>query len=383
MCSSDLLNIAYYGNLAYGVDAAARLYLGKSATELTLSEAALLAAITEAPALNQHHAPQVARERQEQALQSMLDQNLITAEAYQQAVLAELVFQPPSDPPNLAPAFVQLVLQELEEQFPLARLRRGGLQIVTTLDYELQTQAACAVEMQLRRLSGDAANENPAADGSPCLAARLLPTISTTGEKQELAAEVILLDPTAGQLLALVGESSPLPAHPPGSLLTPFIYLTAFTRGFSPASLVWDIPANIPDSFIELGNPDGQFHGPLRLRTAMANDYFVPAANLLTQLGAQNVWRIARQVGVHSLTETGELFPFAGGEATLLEISQAYGVFANQGLAVGRANPSHLPPLTVLEVRSLQGAIWFEANDLPATKAADHSPRTRSPLEGS
>ena len=131
--------------------------------------------------------------------------------------------------------------------------------------------------------------------GSPampvdCEAARLLPSLPSDLLAPEPIASAVVTDPRSGQVLAIIGESfrgqetALLAEHNAGSLLTPFVYLTGFTRGLSPASLVWDIP-----TAASIQNPDELFHGPVRLRLALANDYFAPAAQVLDQMGLENV----------------------------------------------------------------------------------------------
>ena len=125
--------------------------------------------------------------------------------------------------------------------------------------------------------------------------------------------------------LAAVGETlrgeetSNLTAHDPGSLMEPFVYLTAFTRGMSPASLVWDIP-----STSNAQNPDGQFHGPVRARIALANDYLVPAAAIADQMGSDAIQRTESSFGLD-----GNIF-------SLLDMASAYDIFAAQGVRYGQ-----------------------------------------------
>jgi len=367
------LNNAYYGHLVYGADAAARTYFGKSATDITVAEAALLAVVADAPALNPFDAPQIALEHQNKLLQELFSQGLLTVDDYRQAVQETPAIREKLEISDIAPSFTQLVLESLGKYLNIERVRRGGLQIVTTLDNDLQLQAICATTTQLTRLEGIRPTGIPNTE-SDCPAARLLPTIPGAGtpESQKLTANVIVLDPTSGQVLALVGAPSDgqatgrLPGHPPGSMLTPFIYLTGFTRGLSPSSLIWDIPSGLSHSndlsekidAAGILNWDGRFHGPLRLRNALANDYLVPAGKVLTQMGADNTWRITRQMGLSTLqtndNQNAERLFFEGGEVTILEISQAYGVFANNGLWVGEpvdhSSTPALEPATVLKV---------------------------------
>jgi len=185
----------------------------------------------------------------------------------------------------------------------------------------------------------------------------------------------------------MVGEPTPgedpahLPGNPPGTLLTPFVYLTAFTRGFSPASLVWDIPSDLP-----LG---GAFHGPVRLRTALVNDYLTPAIQILNQIGPENVRQTIRQLGISLISNSSddaiqeacsECWPLlGGGQATLLEMVQAYSAFENHGLLVGESvrvdqngGLQPLQPVTILNVTDLNSMQWIEDKELvtrPVTSA--------------
>jgi membrane peptidoglycan carboxypeptidase len=365
------LNSAYYGHLAYGADAAARLYFGRPGAKLSLAEAAILAAVANTPSLNPQDAPQVALERGSALIQKMASLGFITQEAAERALQEKVVFQTSrQEGEQPLEAFANLALEQLAGQIPQQRLERGGLRIITTLDEELQKQTACAVRVQLARLGS---NPDQAAS-SDCPAALLLPTLPVAGNSRlaSLQANAVILDPANGQILALVSASNATPApnhlseRPPGSLLTPFIYLTGFTRGMSPATLLWDIPSERPDTGV--ANPDGQYHGPLRLRTALANDYLVPAMHVLAQLGADSVWRTAEQMGMTSLAsvsgDTANRLPLQGGSVSLLEATQAYGVLANRGVLVGRSSGATdgapLPPQIVLKVLDPAGRPWVD-----------------------
>jgi membrane peptidoglycan carboxypeptidase len=365
------LNSAYYGHLAYGADAAARVYFGKPGAKLSLAEAAVLAAVADTPSLNPLDAPQVAQERGRALIQKMAGLGFIQQVKAERALQEKIVFQTSTQSSEQPlEAFANLVVDQLAGQIPQQRLERGGLRIITTLDEELQKQAACTAGVQLDRL-GSKPNE---AASSDCPAALLLPTLpgADLSNRSNLQANIVILDPARGQILALVSATNALPAqthlsaHPPGSLLTPFIYLTGFTRGMSPATLLWDIPRERPDTSV--ANPDGRFHGPLRLRTALANDYLVPAMHVLAQLGADSVWRTAEQMGMTSLAAvTGDAanrLPLQGGSLSLLEATQAFGVLANQGVLVGRssgeADNAPLLPQIVLKVLDPSGRLWVD-----------------------
>jgi membrane carboxypeptidase/penicillin-binding protein PbpC len=174
-------------------------------------------------------------------------------------------------------------------------------------------------------------------------------------------------------VLAVVGESfrgqetALLAEHEAGSLLTPFIYLTGFTRGLSPASLVWDIP-----TAANLQNPDEQYHGPLRLRQALANDYLVPAAQVLEQMGLENVNRTMNSFGLDPSIPIFEDDALSAGLETapvpltepvplgLLQLSGAYGTLATNGVRYGQGD--ELAPVTVLRVETVDHAIWLDAS---------------------
>ncbi|HEX6304062.1 MAG TPA: transglycosylase domain-containing protein [Anaerolineales bacterium] len=388
------LNSANYGRLNYGAQAAAQAYFGKSVSEITMEEAAVLAAAAQAPALNPHDSPQSIRERYYDVLQSMRGQGLITEAQFRQAAQKEIAFRPSMQSNfNLAPAFTNLVLEQLAESFDRERILRGGLSIITTLDYDLQMQAECAAANLVARLNDLKTNEIPAIDDSACQAARLLPTIpgSNRTDTIEASANIILLNPKNGQVLTMVGDTTSgldpahLPGHPPGSLITPFIYLTGFSRGLTSASLLWDIPTSSPDETGEIENPDGHYHGPVRLRIALANDYLVPASQVMSQMGIQSVLRTAQQLDLNTLIipsgDAAHRLPLEGGEVTLLDIAQAYGVFANNGVLSGKTTINGqtngfmpLNPAAVIKVSDLQGRDWLDCDELQRQCAIQSRP---------
>ena len=366
------LNSTYYGNLTYGVDAAAQVYFGKPASELTLPEAALLTAVGEAPALNPFDAPEEALTRQKIVLQAMAAQGYITPEEAVSAAGEPLAFREPvPDPATPYQSYLNLVWEQLARGYDLERIERGGFRIVTSLDYDLQTQADCTRRVLLARLENPSNAEIPAA----CPAARLLPTLPAAPASGALSTAVVILDPASGEILAMLGDPdrgldpAHLPGPAPGSMLTPVLYLTAFTQGFGPASLVWDVPVEIPGVTLP---PVEQYHGPVRLRMAFANDYLTPALQMMNQVGAENVWRTAQELGLSHLARTAEATPptncrgctllFEGGEIPLLELAHAYTPFANQGLLAGQpvgepapGSSAPLSPVAVLEISDANG----------------------------
>lgn len=369
------LNSANFGRLAYGAEAAAQTYFGKRAAQLDLAESAMLAAAAQAPALNPFDAPGAAQQIQQRVLDQMQALGWISPVVAQQAK-AEVVHLRTNLPTavDFAPAFNRLVLSQLEELLGRDRLERGGLVIITTLDYDLQQQVGCTARTHLLRLHGNPDTVQPQ-DGSTCKAARLLPALPAEARDlpPDLSASAEVLDAQTGQVLALVEEAGAqreapaLANHAPGTLLTPWIYLAAFAHGYSPASLIWDIPASRPAGMEWLAAPGDEAHGPMRLRTALVNDYRIPAAQLLTQISPATVWTTALQFGLTSLqnpqSRVEAHFPFEGGRVTLVEAAQAYGVFANQGILAGQtakeaSGPSSTAVLLVDRVDGTNEVNW-------------------------
>ena len=344
------LNSAHFGNYAFGVEAASQLYFGKAAEQLTLAESAILAAASESPALNPLDAPQVALQRGREVLYILNGLGVASDEATELA-LAETpkIQSAPQTPPTPAPAFVNLVLSQLDSQLPRERMERGGLNIITTLDFDLQTQAACITEVYAARMAGLTESE--------CASAGLIPSLPPAVTLGDSSASALILDPNNGQVLALVGETvqaeeTPLvTAHQPGSSLDAFVYLTGFTRGLSPASLTWDIPS---EGVIQ--NFDGKFHGPVRLRIALANDYQVPVETLKNQMGIENVTNIASSFGI-DLNE----------QVSMLKLAGAYGVFGKQGIYFGQNIGDDFSPAVLLRVEGADHSVLLDWS-LPEAK---------------
>jgi membrane carboxypeptidase/penicillin-binding protein PbpC len=183
-----------------------------------------------------------------------------------------------------------------------------------------------------------------------CDSLRFLSALPPTVQASDASASAVITNPKTGQILAVVGETfqaqeTPLVgAHNPGSALDTFIYLTGFTRGLSPASLIWDIPG-----VTSLQNFDNEYHGPMRLRVALANDYPAPAAQVLSQMGVENVTKIASSFGVSR-----------GEQLTLLNAAGAYGVFAQNGVYFGQNVDDAFTPVTILRVEGGDGSVWLD-----------------------
>lgn len=339
------LNSAHFGRYAFGAEDAAKLYFGKSATQLTTAESAILAAVSDSPSLNPYDAPQTALERGRETIQKMSTLGLLSDQATANALGESPLFQtPPPSTPQPAAAFVNLLLAQLDSQFPRARIERGGLTIISTLDFDLQKQASCVTAFYAARLAG---LPDPSIE---CDSLRYLSALPPSITIPDSSASAVITDPRTGQILAVVGETfqgqeTPLVgAHRSGSALDAFVYLTGFTRGLSPASLIWDIPGRT-----DVQNFDGEYHGPIRLRVALVNDYPAPAAQVLAQMGIENVDTITSSFGVTR-----------GSELTLMNAASAYGVFAQQGVHFGQNVDEQFQSVTMLKVEGNDGSVWLD-----------------------
>ncbi len=374
------LNSTRYGDLIYGADAAARVYFGKSASQLSLAEAAALAAIGQLPEINPYQAQRVILERRNQILLTMQAQKWISASQQQQASQQTLTFVPPVTVDQPAPAFVELALSQIETFLPRQRLERGGWRIITTLDYELQTQVNCTMTTLITRYFQ--ADGTESSSEVACPAARLLPTLTLKAAPDSVGVQsaVIVLDPHTGQVLSLAGsllqeDPTHAPDRPSGTLSLPFLYLNTFSHGFSPGTLAWDIPP--ATSVVSSTTTTTMYHGPVRLRTALANDYLAPASQLIDQFGLETSLTTARQLGALTETNNGEAVPaqpeldllgrYLSQPAGLFGMAQAYATLDNRGLAVGQMIRSSaneqtgsLQPYAVLRLENHQRQVWLD-----------------------
>jgi membrane peptidoglycan carboxypeptidase len=386
------LNTNFYGNLAYGAEAAARVYFDKPARELTLAESAMLAAIPQSPALNPIDNFQLARERQRLVLDQMVAGGYISQEEADNAFAVELTIKQPEQRFDLlAPHFSIAARKQLEEIVSPDLVYRGGLVVYTTLDYDLYLQAECAARTQVARLSGaPITTVIPASDGSECEAAAYLSPLPLEHQGRDHNAHnaaAVVINPATGEVLAMLGSldyyeqaidgnfNVAFAARQPGSAFKPFTYLTAFMQGYSPATMTLDVRTAfdsgsnqpyVPENF------DRQFHGPQSIRSALANSYNVPAVQMLSQVGVDNVIRVAHAMGINTLDRGLEYYGLSltlgGGETTLYDMTYAYGVFANLGTMAGTPIPEErrrpgfrtLDPTLLLRVETADGEVLWE-----------------------
>jgi len=389
------LNTNFYGNLAYGIEAAAQVYFGKSVGELDLAEAATLAAIPQFPGMNPFDDPAAARERQHLVLDVMVRQGCITPEQAAAAKVEPWHLASATEQFDfLAPHFSVYVRNRLEEMFGPELVYRGGLRVYTTVDYDLQQQAECVARAHVRRLSGeDEQTVLEEALASGCEAAQYLPPLRAydVGKDHNVSnAAVVALKPGTGEILAMVGSldywdetidgrfNVALAQRQPGSSFKPFTYITLLSQGYNAAHLLWDVRT----AFQQPGqapyvpeNYDRQYHGPQRLRLALARSYNIPAVAALQLAGVDNTIRTAHRMGINGLDRGLEFYGLSltlgGGEVRLLDMAYAYSVLANYGVMVGRPVPAErlrpgyrqLDPVAILRVEDREGKVLYEYDE--------------------
>jgi len=368
------LNAADYGNLAYGIDAAALTYFGKHAGDLSLAEAALLAGIPLHPSTNPADAPEQADALKNEVLEAMRRSGFITADQLNRARVERIALRSvQTAAAGNGRDFGRFAWDALRRTWGTDSSRWGGLKIITAEDHDLQLQAECVAETHLRRLQGgDPGLVMSAADGSPCVAAGLLPALrpSDAGVDHDVESiSAMILDPQTGEVLSVVG--SPDAQHRAVSALYPLTYLAAFSRGYGPGTMILDLPPDGDDV------TSGDFKGPVRMRTALAGGLDMAEQRTFALTGSQNVILIARQMGIDlpgdlsSQPETA----FRGGsaEVSLASLTTALGVLANEGRWVGEdRSGSGIAPICVLRIEDTQGAVLYAAS--PHSRALVSAP---------
>lgn len=366
------INTAFYGHYAYGIDSAALVYFGKHASELSLAESAMLAHLPLRPDLNPIDTPVAARAWQEEVLEAMVQQGHITERQAESAMKETvLVRQEVWEVDTYASEFALLAWSVMGELLGSNAQHRHGLKVLTTLDNDLQLQADCTSQTLLKRLSGvpDAQVES-AADQTACIAAGLLPPLRPRdmGFDHNLTdAAVVVIDVAQGEVLSLSGLANI--TRPSGTAFLPLTYLSAFAQGYSPATMVLDIPHGGEQS---MGvNRGDVYEGPVRIRTALANSYSAAAERTVNLIGAENVVRTANSMGLRFSVEN-EVLPEETSQhlpdpVSLLELTYAYSVMANQGTMTGvsvsdpKTGSSELEPRIILEIEDSFGRLVYRS----------------------
>ena len=366
------LNQIPLGVNIYGVEAAAKAYFNKPAKELTIAESAVLAALIKAPS---YYSPFGAYKekllaRKNYVLDRMVQEDYLTKEETEKAKTEEINFAKVSQPIN-APHFVFYVQEYLFEKYGESFLEEKGFKVYTTLDWELQEAAEKAIEDNVKRIKNYKAHN----------------------------ASLVAINPKTGEILAMVGsvdwfgESFPENCisgknckfdpmvnvatyrigRQPGSAFKPFVYVTAFQKGYDDNYIVIDEKTNFGvwgDKEYIPRNYDGKFRGPVTLRQSLAQSLNIPSVKVLLDLaGLSDSLENARKFGLTTLNKPDSFYGAAivlgGGEVKLLDMVSAYGVFATEGLKI--------TPVSILKIEDSKGNI-IEENKKTQKRVLEQEP---------
>lgn len=388
------LNTKFYGKGAFGIQAAAQVYLGQSAHSLELSDAALLAAISLAPKPDTATFETEVRRLQADLLYEMFNLGTIDQDDFDRAAVA--VSDLRSDlrqEPAIAPEFIAYARRQAEQILDSAGyngsrlLASAGLYITTSLDLELYYQSECVMRAYWQRISGNTI-EARALDGNDCGAARELRPIEIADDAAlPDTGTALILDVQSGEILSLVGTANDY-AHQPAVILQPVVYMEGFSRRlYTPASMVYDLPNVYPGPAEGLiyapSNPDGRFRGPLNLRGAMAAGLLPPVVQVADDVGMSSVVRTAHRLGFNSLDEKqpGLALLEREGAVSVLDAGYAYSVLASSGLMRGFAREPIAPgyrgrdPVAILRIADADGrTLWEYDSEDSANQTAIFQP---------
>ena len=319
------LNEIPYGSNAYGVEAASQTFFGKSAQELSLDESALLASLPNAPTYYSPYGShfEALKARQEFALQKMATAGYITQDQADEAMAVDVLAKiKPQSETIQAPHFVMYIKEYLESKYGDQSIEQDGLKVYTTLDWDKQQAAETAIS------DGAAKNTKYKANN----------------------ASLVAIDPKTGQILAMVGSKNywdksidgqvnvAIRDRQPGSSFKPYVYLTAFTKGYLPETMLYDVATNFSTEEgkeYAPNNYDGKFHGPISLAKALGGSLNVPAVKTLYLVGVKDALNLAKTLGITSLNQPdryGLSLVLGGGEVKLLDHVSAYGTLATGGV---------------------------------------------------
>jgi 1A family penicillin-binding protein len=341
------LNEAPYGGTSWGVGTAAETYFGKKVNDLNLIESAILAGLPQRPSAYSPYSstPKAYVERTKQVLRRMREDGYITQDQEKDAIsqLDSVEFQPRGA--NFkAPHFVQYVQNILEDRYGQAAVEQGGLQVTTTLDLSLQEKAQEIVAEEIKKVENFHITNGAA----------------------------VVIDPQTGEILSMVGSrgfSDPdidgqvnvtLSLRQPGSSFKPFTYVTGFKKGYTPSTLLMDVPTEFPGGegqpVYKPVNYDGKFRGPMQVRYALPNSINIVAVKMLALVGIKETLQTAYDMGLTTLEPTkstlsrvGLSLTLGGGEVRLLDLTDAYSPFMNGGFKV--------EPIAILKVVDGNGKV--------------------------
>lgn len=362
------LNEIPYGSNAYGIEAAALTFFNKNARDLTLEEAALLAALPNAPT---YYSPfgshtEALKARQETAIKRMVATGYITQEQADEAINIDVLGKIAPYSENIsAPHFVMYIKDYLSSHYGEQALEQSGMKVYTTLDWDKQQAAEQAVR-----------------EGA------------TNNTKYKAAnASLVAMDPKTGQILAMVGskdyfgKSEPagcvsgktctfepqdnvaIRNRQPGSSFKPFVYLSAFEKGYTPETTLWDVDTNFDTAEGKTYNPknyDGKNHGPIQMKSALAMSLNVPAVKTLYLVGVKTAIATATKLGITTLTKPdnyGLSLVLGGGEVKLVEHVNAYATLATGGI--------YRPHTAILKITDSTGNILEQYKDEPGTRVLE------------
>ena len=327
------LNESPYGGTIYGVEEASLFFFSKQAKDVSLAEAAYLAALPQAPTYYSpygNHKDDLEK-RKNLVLHQMLENAFITQEEHDEASKEEVLFLGQDDTGIKAPHFVFFIREYLEEKYGVNAVNEQGLRIITTLDFDLQQKAQDIVTKHALENEKNFNAEN---------------------------AGMVAIDPKTGQILVMVGSRGyfdeniegkfnlAVAKRQPGSAFKPFVYATAFEKGYTPETVVFDLKTQFsttcePNVFTSEGgcyspdNYDNTFRGPMTLRDALAQSVNIAAVKVLYLAGINSALDMATRLGITTLADKnryGLTLVLGGGEVTLLEMVSSYGVFASEGV---------------------------------------------------
>lgn len=358
---SMYLNETPFGGSLYGVEEASNAFFGKSAKDITLTEAAYLASLLQAPSFYSPYGRNrsALEDRKNLVLREMFENGFIDQAEYDSAVAENIEFKPQEAYGIKAPHFVIYVKDELEKKYGDKVLEEGGLRIITTLDYNLQQVAEREAITQALQNKENFNAENVG---------------------------LIAVAPKNGDILAMVGSRNYFDndidgnfnittAHrQPGSAFKPFAYAQAFIKGYTPETVIFDVRTQFSTTCTADGQPlsgsgaqcytpenyDLRFRGPVSMRDALAQSINIPAIKTLYLAGMRETLELAKNMGIRSLTninQYGLTLVLGGGEVSLLDLTSAYGVFANEGVKN--------QPRAILEVRNQSGDVIEKAEERP------------------
>jgi penicillin-binding protein 1A len=320
------LNHIYLGHGTYGIEAASQAYFGKSAKDINLSEAALLASLPKAPS---NYSPFLhmdkALQRQVYVLDRMVIDKYITPQERDNALHARIKLREVRSNNKIASYFIENIRRYIQEKYGSDVLYKEGLEVYTTLNINMQKAARDAVERGLQELE--------AREGY---------------EKKQVQGALVCMEAKTGAIKAMVGgrdfkksefNRATQSRRQPGSAFKPFIYTAAFDKGMTPTTRIIDAPIayedkSSPDGFWRPQNFDGKFNGLTTLRTALVQSRNIVTIKILQEIGVDYAADYASNMGISSPLTRNLSMALGTSGVTLQEMVRGYGVIANQGKRV-------------------------------------------------